>query len=103
MREWPIVKWWYTRKKGLTIEETIDKDLSWFCWAVKEFQNVTPSQAKYFEEKTGKKLPARYIQDVEPYEWQPGDPEQLYMELCETQNLDGTLLKYRGKQLSLNI
>jgi hypothetical protein len=103
MREWPIVKWWYTRKKGLTIEETIDKDLSWFCWAVKEFQNVTPSQAKYFEEKTGKKLPARYIQDVEPYEWQPGDPEQLYMELCETQDLDGTLLKYRGKQLSLNI
>ena len=103
MREWPIVKWWYTRKKGLTIEETIDKDLRWFCWAVKEFQNVTPSQAKYCEKKTGKKLPARYIQDVEPYEWQPGDPEQLYMELCETQDLDGTLLKYRGKQLSLNI
>ena len=101
MREWPIVRWWYIRIKGLTIEETIDKDLSWFYWAVKEFQNVTPSQAKYFEKKTGKKLPARYIQDVEPYEWQPGDSEELYMELCECQDLTKTLRKYRGEQLSM--
>lgn len=101
MREWPIVRWWYTKKKGLTIEETIDKDLDWFCWAVKTFQNVTLSQAKHFEKKTGKKLNPKYIQDVEPYEYKIGDPESLYMELCETQDLAGTLRKYRGEQLSM--
>lgn len=101
MREWPIKFWWYTRKKGLTIEETIDKDLDWFCWAVKEFQNVTPKQAEYFKLKTGKTINPKYIQDVEPYEYKPGDPEQLYMELCETQDLTGTLRKYRGEQLSM--
>lgn len=101
MREWPIKFWWYTRKKGLTIEETIDKDLDWFCWAVKEFQNVTPKQAEYFKQKTGKCINPKYIQDVEPYEYKPGDPEQLYMELCETQDLTCTLRKYRGEQLSM--
>ena len=101
MREWPIKFWWYTRKNGLTIEETIDKDLDWFCWAVKEFQNVTPKQAEYFKLKTGKAINPKYIQDVEPYEYKPGDPEQLYMELCETQDLTGTLRKYRGEQLSM--
>lgn len=101
MREWPIKFWWYTRKKGLTIEQTIDKDLDWFCWAVKEFQNVTPKQAEYFKLKTGKCINPKYIQDVEPYEYKSGDPEQLYMELCETQDLTGTLRKYRGEQLSI--
>lgn len=101
MREWPIVRWWYTKKKGLTIEETIDKDLDWFCWAVKTFQNVTPTQAEYFYKKTGKKINAKFIQDVEPYEYKPGDPEQLYMELCDTQDLTGTLRKYRGEQLTI--
>jgi hypothetical protein len=101
MREWPIVKWWYTRKKGLTIEQTIDKDYHWFCWAVEEFQNVTPRQAEYFKRKTGKSINPKFIQDVEPYEWKTGDPEELYMELCETQDLNGTLRKYRGEQLSM--
>lgn len=101
MREWPIKFWWYTRKKGLTIEQTIDRDLDWFCWAVKEFQNVTPAQAQYFEKKTGKKLNPKYIQDVEPYEYRQGDPESLYMELCETQDLTRTLRRYRGEQLSM--
>lgn len=99
--EWPIVRWWYTKKKGLTIEETIDRDVEWFLWAVAEFQNVTPSQAEYFFKKTGQKLNPALIQDVEPYEWMSGDPEGLYMELCETQNLEATLTKYRGKQLEL--
>lgn len=101
MREWPIVRWWYTRKKGLTIEKTIDTDLDWFCWAVRNFQNVTPKQAEYFKQKTGKSINPKYIQDVEPYEYKIGDPEKLYMELCETQDLIGTLRKYRGEQLSI--
>lgn len=101
MREWPIERFWYTRKKGLTIEEIIDKDLDWFCWAVKTFQNITPQQAQYLEQKTGKKINPKYIQDVEPYKWMPGDPEELYMELCNTQNLQRTLRKYRGEQLSI--
>lgn len=101
MREWPIVFWWYTRKKGMTIEESIDADVEWVCWAIKNFQNVTPAQARYLEQKTGRKLKPQYIQDVEPYEYKPGDPEQLYMELCETQDLVRTLRKYRGEQLSM--
>ena len=94
--EWPIVRWWYTTKKGQTMEEVIDKDIDFFLWAVTTFQNVTPAQAEYFTQKTGKVLNKILIQDVEPYEWQKGDPEELYMELCDTQDLKGTLEKYRG-------
>jgi hypothetical protein len=99
--EWPIVRFWYTKKKGLTIEEVIDKDLDWFVWAVATFQNVTPKQAEHFFKRTGKKLNPRLIQDVEPYEWQVGDTEELYMELCDCQDLTKTLRKYRGEQLEL--
>ena len=101
MREWPIKFWWYTRKKGMTIEESIDADVEWVCWAIKNFQNVTPAQARYLEQKTGRKLKPQYIQDVEPYEWKLGDSEELYMEICRSQDLVGTLRKYRGEQLSL--
>lgn len=99
--EWPIVRFWYTKKKGLTIEEVIDKDLDWFIWATVTFQNVTPKQAEYFFQKTGKKLNSKLIQNVEPYEWKFGDSEDLYMELCECQDLVKTLRKYRGEQLKL--
>lgn len=99
--EWPIVKFWYTKKKGLTIEEVIDKDLDWFLWAVLTFQNVTKKQADYFFKKTGKRLNQKLIQDVEPYEWVNGDPDELYMELCKCQDLKRTLRKYRGEQLNL--
>ena len=101
MREWPIKFWWYTRKKGMTIEESIDADVEWVCWAIKNFQNVTPAQARYLEQKTGRKLNPIYIQDVEPYEWKPGDSEELYMDICRSQDLVGTLRKYRGEQLKL--
>ena len=101
MREWPIVKFWYTRKKGKTIEEIIDTDPDWLIWAIKEFQNLTPKQAKYYELKTKKKLNPKYIQDVEPYEWKSGDSDELYMDLCENQNLEYTLRKWRGEQLNL--
>ena len=101
MREWPIDKFWYTQKKGKTIEEIIDTDIDWLNWAIKEFQNLIPKQAKYYELKTKKKLNPKYIQDVEPYSWQPGDPEGLYMDLCENQNLEYTLRKWRGEQLNL--
>lgn len=99
--EYPITYWWYTKKKGLTIEETIDKDLDWFIWAVCEFQNVTPKQAEYFYNKTGKHLNPKLIQDVIPYTYEKGDPEELYSELCKSNNLQLTLNKYRGNQLGL--
>lgn len=100
--EWPIVSFWYTRKEGQTIEQIIDTDVTFFEWAVSNFQNVTPKQAAYYTEKTGRVVPAQAIQDVEPYEWRKGDPEKLYMELCETQNLKDCLYRYRGaEQLDL--
>ncbi|MBR5297531.1 MAG: hypothetical protein IKU29_06665 [Parabacteroides sp.] len=101
MREWPIVRFWYTQKQGKTIEEIIDQDIDWFEWALKEFQNVTPSQANHYHKVTGKKIPQKFIQDVEPYLWQKGDRDGLYMDLCRTQDLEGTLRKWRGEQLSL--
>lgn len=101
-REYPIVRYWYTKYKGMTIEEIIDKDIDYFRWLVSTFQNITPKQAEYYYLKTGKTLNPVVIQDVEPYEWQEGDPEEsLYMEICKTQDLQGTLNKYRGKQLDL--
>ena len=101
MREWPIVKFWYTKKNGKTIEEIIDTDPQWLCWAIKEFQNLTPKQAEYFFKRTGKRLKQTYIQNVEPYLYQKGDPEGLYMDLCENQNLEYTLRKWRGEQLNI--
>ena len=100
--EYPIVYFWYTKHKGKTIEELIDKDVHFFEWAVSTFQNVTPKQAEYYFKKTGRKLPTEVIQDVEPYEWKEGDSEEsLYMEICRSQDLKGTLRKYRGEQLSM--
>ena len=101
LREYPIVRFWYTKYSGMTIEEIIDKDIDFFLWVVSSFQNVTPQQAKYFEEKTGKILNPRVIVDVEPYEYVKGDPEEMYMEICHTQDLQSAILKYRGIQTSL--
>ena len=99
--EYPIVRFWYTKQSGRTIEEIIDREPSFIEWAIKVFQNVTPSQAQYFKKVTGKDIPEEAIQDVQPYEWQEGDTEQLYIDLCKTQDLDRTLQKYRGVQLNL--
>lgn len=99
--EWPVVMMWYTKQAGHTIEEIIDRDISFFEWMVRTFQMITPKQADYYRMRTGKTIPAGYIQDVTPYQWEKGDPEKLYMEICDTQDLEGTLLKYRGKQLNL--
>lgn len=99
--EWPIVKFWYTKKKGQTIEHIIDTDISFFEWAVNTFQNITPSQAEYYTRKTGYAVNPRVVQDVEPYEWKKGDSDRLYIELCETQDLQKVLRKYRGEMGSL--
>lgn len=101
IREWPIVRFWYTQKNGKTIEEIIDTDPDWLWWAIREFQNLTPKQAEYYQLRTGKKLSPHYIQDVTPYEYQSGDPGGLYMDLCRSQNLEYTLRKWRGEQLSI--
>ena len=101
MREWPIKFFWYTRKKGKTIEEVIDTDPDWLEWAIREFQNLTPSQAEYYEKRIGKKLSKKFIQDVEPYEWKPGDPDEMYLDLCYAQDLEKTIRKWRGRQLEL--
>lgn len=99
--EYPIVRFWYTKQSGRTIEEIIDREPSFIEWAVSTFQNLTPSQAQYFKKITGKDIPGEAIQDVTPYEHQEGDTEQLYIDLCTTQDLDKTLQKYRGVQLNL--
>lgn len=95
--EWPIVKLWYTKKKGQTIEGLIESDTAFFEWMVSNFQNVTPKQARFYTQVSGRHLPEDVIQDVEPYEWRVGDPESLYGEICTTQNLKESLAKYRGR------
>ena len=100
--EWPIVKFWYTNQAGRTIEEIIDKSPSFLEWAIKNFQNVTPSQAEYFTKRTGKIIPQEAIQDVPPYEYISSDPPELYEELCKPGAvLEKVLQKYRGVQLNL--
>lgn len=101
MREYPITKFWYTRCKGKTIEEAIDSNLDYFEWLLKTFQDVTPKQALYYKQKTGKVIPREWIRDVEPYEWQKGDPEKMYIELCECNDLEYILKKYRSQQTEL--
>lgn len=102
-REYPITTFWYTRHKGKTIEWIIDHDIDYMIWLIKTFQDLTPSQAEYLKKKTGKTLLPEYIQDVEPYTWQKGDPDSLYMELCETRDLEGTLKKYREKPKEITL
>ena len=100
--EYPIVFYWYTKRQGRTIEWIIDNDPGFFEWVVRTFQDVTPSQAQYYKQKTGKTVPKECIQNVEPYDRKPGDPEGLYPELCKTRNLQATLFKYRqGCQMGL--
>lgn len=99
--EWPVTMLWYTKQAGHTIEEIIDRDVTFFEWIVKTFQLVTPKQAEYYKLRTHREIPKEYIQDVTPYEWQKGDPDQLYMELCKSQNLESTLLRFRGHQFEL--
>lgn len=100
--EWPIVRFWYTRKEGQTIESIIDTDITFFEWAVSNFQNVTPSQARYYTNRTCRVVPNEAIQDVEPYEWLKGDDERLYISICDTQDIQGSIYKFRGaEQLSL--
>ncbi len=102
--EYPIVKFWYTKHAGWTIEEIIDKDITFFEWVVNTFQDVTPAQAEYYKVRTGKEIPKEYIQDVTPYLWEKGDGErEPYMTICATGDLEGTLAKYRTKQFTLNI
>ena len=100
--EYPIVRFWYTKHCRKTIEEIIDRDVTFFEWAVRTFQDVTPKQAMYYKERTGCEVPAECIQDVEPYEWQKGDGDmEPYMTICRTRDLEGTLLKFRGHQYDL--
>ena len=93
--EYPIAFFWYTKKKGQTIEQIIDTDPSFFEWAVSVFQLVTPSQAMHYTRKTGRKIDPCLIMNAEPYTWQKGDPEQMYMELCEVCDLGSVISKYR--------
>ena len=93
--EYPIVFFWYTKYKGKAIEWIIDHDPEYICWCIKTFQDITPAQAQYFKNRWHKEIRSEFIQDVKPYEWQKGDPDNLYMELCETRDLEGTLKKYR--------
>ena len=100
--EYPIVHFWYTKHKGWTIEKLIDWDVSFFEWCVRTFQDVTPAQAAYYEKKTGWKIPNECIRDVTPYEWVPGDGEmEPYMTICKTGDLEGTLLRFRGRQFDM--
>ena len=100
--EYPISRFWYTKQAGRTIEEIIDREPSFIEWAVSTFQNLTPSQALYFEKRTNKVIPKECIQDVQPYDHKEGDSEDLYMELCDSgKTLEEILLKYRGVQLNL--
>lgn len=99
--EWPVTHMWYTKKSGMTIEEIIDSDPEFFMWMVETFQNVTPTQARYFYGKVGIRIPSEWIQDVEPYDHKPTDSDRLYSELCDTQDIIQVMKKYRGVQLNL--
>jgi len=100
--EYPIIKFWYTKHAGKTIEQLIDLDLPFFEWVVSTFQDVTPDQASYYFRRTGRGIPAECIQRKPPYDPLPEDPEGLYEELCEVRDLDAILFKYRqNSQLNL--
>ena len=92
MREFPIQKFWYGKGAAYkSIEELMEKNPGWFIWAVETFQDLTPQQAEHFKEVYGMDLPEDVICSRElldkinngkPYEYQKGDTEEMYKELC---------------------
>lgn len=103
IHEYPIVRLWYTKHEGRTIEELIEKDVTFFEWIVSNFQDVTPAQAQFYKRLTKKELPSEVIKDVTPYEWKNGDPECLYSEICRSGDLDSSILKLRPGSSQLSI
>lgn len=101
--EYPIVRLWYTKREGWTIEELIRNDITFFEWLVSNFQDVTPAQAQFYKRLTKKELPSEVIKDVTPYEWKNGDPECLYSEVCRSGDLDSSILKHRPGSSQLSI
>lgn len=83
------------------MEEIITEDPDFFIWMVETFQNITPKQAECFYIKTGVRVPPECIQDVTPYDHHRDDPDRMYMELCDTQDYQGVMKKYRVEQLNL--
>lgn len=82
--EWPVVKMWYGKMAGKTIEEIIDNYPRYFIWMVKAFQDVTVTQAKHFQDRYEMELPREVIQDVIPYEYiYKHSPEGEYERLCK--------------------
>lgn len=92
MREFPIKRFWYGKGAAYkSIEELMEKNSSWFIWAVETFQDLTPQQAEHFKEVYGMDLPSNLItsqelldeiNNGEPYEWKKGDSEDVYKDLC---------------------
>lgn len=80
-REYPVVKMWYGKGAGRTIEEIIDWKPDYFIWLVESFLDVTPSQAEYFKNKFGMELPLEVIRDVVPYEHRKNSPEDEYAKI----------------------
>lgn len=98
MREYPIKKLWYTRHKGKTIEEVADCDLSYLCWMIKTFQDITPAQAQYIKDKYNLKVKDEYVKDVRPYEYVKGDTLKMYEDLCLMYDIDKWEHKWRVVQ-----
>lgn len=85
-REPPVLRFWYGKgAKYKSIEELIDNNPSWFIWAVDTFQDITPKQAKYWQDKyPGLDLPEEVIVDVDPFVPGPNNSEnnRQYSQLC---------------------
>lgn len=99
--EWPVLKMWYGKMAGKTVEEIVDNYPRYFIWMVKAFQDVTVTQAKYFQDKYGMDLPPEVIQDVIPYEYiYKHSPEEEYERLCKGEITIEETYGYRVKHSS---
>lgn len=99
--EWPVLKMWYGKMAGKTIEEIIDTQPRYFIWMVKAFQDVTVTQAKHFQDKYEMELPPEVIQDVTPYEYiYKHSPEGEYERLCKGEITIEETYGYRVKHSS---
>ena len=85
-RKGPYQKYPIGKYQGIPVEEIIRKDPRYFMWTVKEWLNVSPSQAFLFEEVTeGGEIPRKYISEenppvggrMSPHSWDSQD-EHLY-------------------------
>ena len=83
VREYPVAYLWYGKHAYEPLEQIMDLYPDYFLWMLEKFQNVTTSQATFFQKKYQVDIPPEAVENVPPYVYVRKDPPELYEALCK--------------------